>query len=174
MYCPKCPETALFRKEAADQGFEIDLCSRCGGIWFDYKELTKVLGTRAQPLDRVPTGSVLQELHPCPKCKEGMYTFCYPETLTMVEMCANCLGMFLDRREWKKIHEARQAVIHDVTCPKCHHEQVKKEACFACGYIFPDTQPKYVETARPATPLEFREKPIGFIQSCIEVINPFD
>ena len=178
MYCPKCPETALFRKKTTDHNFEIDICPRCRGIWFDDTELGKVLGNRAQRLDRVPVGSILQEMCRCPKCKDGLYTFCYPETLTMVEMCKTCLGMFLDNKEWKKIHDSRENVVLNCCCPKCQHMQVRAEACFACGYIFP-TKPKFSEMDDRNAPsgkrhLSFQDHFFGFVDKSMGMLKSSD
>ena len=41
--CPRCPELVLERKWFSDlKMVEIDQCSRCGGIWLDAGEFTRI------------------------------------------------------------------------------------------------------------------------------------
>lgn len=41
--CPRCPELVLERKWFSDaQGVEIDQCTKCGGIWLDAGEFSRI------------------------------------------------------------------------------------------------------------------------------------
>ena len=42
--CPRCQSEALHEKIVA--GVELDVCSSCGGMYFDWGELAKVLQTK--------------------------------------------------------------------------------------------------------------------------------
>ena len=42
-WCPRCPELILERKWFSDlQQVEIDQCTKCGGIWLDAGEFTRI------------------------------------------------------------------------------------------------------------------------------------
>jgi Zn-finger nucleic acid-binding protein len=49
MKCPVCPEATLLMTER--QGFEIDYCPQCRGVWLDRGELDKLI-------ERSSTGAV--------------------------------------------------------------------------------------------------------------------
>jgi len=135
MKCPKCYDRLLYRRETNVRGVNIDICPKCRGIWFDMNELASVLGDRAEKIEKIPLGAVIQD-HSCPKCDGEMHMFCYPDTMTVVDMCESCLGFWLDDKEWKEIYHARSEIKNDFACPKCNFLQPKTDTCWKCGIIY--------------------------------------
>lgn len=43
----------------------------------------------------------------CPGCGKELYTFRYPLTFVMVDMCRGCQGLWLDRNELQEIDTVR-------------------------------------------------------------------
>lgn len=70
----------------------------------------------------------------CPKCFYALFEFCYPNTLTLVDACINCSGIWLDDLEWKQISTERNPA-SQMTCPKCSKQQKKSGSCIQCGII---------------------------------------
>jgi len=71
--------------------------------------------------------------------------------MVIVDMCADCQGIWLDANEFKEIKSVTLASeriasqARKIVCPKCGHEQRASSECLNCGIIFS----KY--RARPTT-----------------------
>ena len=140
MNCPKCKDTSLKKMVQKSKNIELDQCPSCKGIWFDDGELYDTLGERAEKNLAIPATSRLEEAIQCPRCHTGLYGFCYPGTMTMVDACKSCNGIWLDNTEWKAIKTARAAG-NQITCPKCETRQPKSDTCINCGIIFAKYRP---------------------------------
>ncbi len=135
MQCPKCVDTLLKTVVVKSKNIELDRCPDCMGFWFEDKELSAVLGARAKKNFSIPHFATLQPGAKCPHCHKGLYTFCYPGTMTLVDACKTCHGIWLDNNELKEIHAARN-LKNRMHCPKCSTRQMKSDTCVSCGVVF--------------------------------------
>ena len=135
MKCPKCNSGKLCKKPLQQGHLVLDECDTCNGLWFDDGEMSQFLGIKSAGAFNIPKISLKNARHPCPRCREGMYEFCYPGTAVFIDMCANCRGIFLDYKEWKEIKSARSEFNH-IVCPQCKTKQIKAESCTSCGSVF--------------------------------------
>ena len=158
MYCPKCKDITLKTSVEKSKNITLDRCPSCQGIWFDDKELQGILGPRAEKILAIPASARRIDDILCPRCQTGLYEFVYPGTMTMVDACKTCNGIWLDNMEWKEIKTARAAG-SQTTCPKCGTRQPKSDACINCGIVFvkylpdagpDDTDNQPFESATPA------------------------
>ncbi|KPK77193.1 MAG: hypothetical protein AMJ79_04210 [Phycisphaerae bacterium SM23_30] len=107
MECPKC-KCELEAKKAAEQKLDIDVCPECEGIWFDKKELEKMMPIARKKL-KLHWKAAKQD-YLCPRCRVELYEFTYPQTDVWVDMCKTCQGLWLDGGEFEAIEQARQAL----------------------------------------------------------------
>jgi len=135
MECPKCDGGLLKPTVVKSKQIEIDRCQTCKGLWFDDKELINILGAKVEKNLSVPDFALLNSKIKCPKCLQGLYEFCYPGTVTLVDVCKNCHGVWLDNNEWKEIKSARNAQ-KQISCPRCSAKQPKSDSCINCGVVF--------------------------------------
>ena len=134
MMSPKCKNIVLKSGKTPAKQLVLEQCSQCKGMWFDKGELTTLLGSRAKKYFEIPKFSVKVPDAECPRCNVSLYEFCYPGTLTLVDGCKQCDGVWLDNREWKAISHARDDS-KKISCPKCHARQSPAESCRKCGII---------------------------------------
>ncbi|MFT7533519.1 MAG: Zn-finger nucleic acid-binding protein [Gammaproteobacteria bacterium] len=134
MQCPKCKDNSLKAIKASKTNIELERCPNCKGLCFDKDELTSILGKRAAQDFEIPKYAASNSKDKCHKCNEGLHKFCYPNTMTMIDACKGCSGIWLDNLEWKEILEARHPD-NQMTCPKCSAEQKKSDSCHYCGII---------------------------------------
>ena len=111
MNCPRC-KTALTPK-IYEANIEVDTCATCGGLWLDKGELERIEETIEHDYSAslsAPENVVArtyemanQSARPdidCPKCVQKMTkTECHPASLIMVDLCASCAGIWLERGE---------------------------------------------------------------------------
>jgi Zn-finger nucleic acid-binding protein len=121
MYCPKCFTNTLISFKVEDQNFNIEKCSRCGGLWFDGGELEQLLGSAAEADLEVPANSEQTPL-PCPRCHKRLSLFKYPRTYAQIEMCKDCKGIWLDKNEFDEI-----SVVRAHSKDSDFHEEEKNE-----------------------------------------------
>ena len=133
MHCPKCEGATLVKRTT--KNIELDRCPSCKGLWFDQNELSAVLGVPSETALEIPSFSTHHSDINCPKCNKGLSEFCYPGTTTLVDVCIDCHGTWLDNLEWKEIILARD-IKNQINCPKCHKKQKKSDTCVSCGIIF--------------------------------------
>jgi len=134
MDCPKCSQGILKPTKLKSKDIELDRCQACKGLWFDDTELYTVLGVKAKKTS-IPRFAMLNKNIKCPKCKQGLYEFCYPGTIILVDVCKSCSGIWLDQDEWKEINSAKK-VHNQFYCPKCGVGQDKMDSCINCGVVF--------------------------------------
>ncbi len=106
--CPLCSdrmETTIF------YGVEVDYCPKCLGLWFDYDELRLAKDEKDKFLKWIDIDlwnkelefKVSRGLKVCPKCAVPLYAAEYGDSKIIVDVCALCGGIWLDRGEFKKI-----------------------------------------------------------------------
>ena len=119
MQCPKChqPLTGIDY-----QGVHIETCPACGGDWLDSGELGSIVKARQQRFSKEEAVAVAQaakitgtkitmlDRHlTCPKCGGATHPVNYgDDTGLIIDECANCNGMWLERGEIDKIEELVQ------------------------------------------------------------------
>jgi Zn-finger nucleic acid-binding protein len=185
MKCPKCKNSDLKENRVKGHEFRVDLCRDCKGIWFDRNELESLLKISVKTL-KIPPQARKQPFD-CPRCRRPLYAFSYPQTMVIVDMCAQCEGLWLDADEFKEIKlvhgsaqkRAKQAA--NITCPKCGHAQRDSKECTRCGIIFaklnpspPPKQmprPKTAEPVKSAPPDSIKATLLGFIDKSIRVLS---
>jgi Zn-finger nucleic acid-binding protein len=134
MQCPKCANSTLKTVKVSNSDTELERCPTCNGLWFDKDELTSILGQRAARNFNIPKFASRNPRSKCPKCKTVLHEFCYPDTLTLVDACKSCDGIWLDDLEWKQISEERNPA-NQMICPKCSKQQKKADSCVHCGIV---------------------------------------
>lgn len=89
---------------------EVDRCPRCGGIWLDAGELTRLKANRALAagLDGGPARGVSRRhLIGAPRCPRDGTAMHLARDLEQahvkVEQCAGCRGIFLDSGELRDV-----------------------------------------------------------------------
>jgi len=106
MECPKCSADMDI---VEFQGIEIDRCTRCKGIWFDYMEKERMLElSNAADIDvgDENIGSEYNEMVyvECPRCDAIMDQKEEFEPKHMkYEFCRSCHGMFFDAGEFRDL-----------------------------------------------------------------------
>lgn len=102
MKCPNC-DSNLETKQY--KGIEVNQCPKCGGTWFDFKELDdledKVL------LNDDMKGTLVWNKKPserkCPKCGKKMAKFNYRLDDLELEYCEDMHGYWLDKGEEERV-----------------------------------------------------------------------
>ncbi|HRZ55162.1 MAG TPA: zf-TFIIB domain-containing protein [Candidatus Paceibacterota bacterium] len=102
MKCPKCEDQQL--AGAAVRGIEVDRCPRCGGIWFDVKELGALMASHPSDLKPLARGknddSTDARAGLCPRDQSRMIRVRSARKPTViVETCPTCRGLWLDGGE---------------------------------------------------------------------------
>lgn len=183
MECPKCEQSGLIEKKVKNRDIKLDICPECQGIWFDKGELESLRnipdGRSAIPADARRLSFL------CPRCHEGLYVFCYPRTMVVVEMCKRCGGIWLDDNEFKEIHWVHSTFKKDpkkrnlLVCPKCGHQQISSNECAKCGIIFSkyreaQDRKKLKENATQNAPLpvatSIKGRLLNFIDNSLEML----
>jgi Zn-finger nucleic acid-binding protein len=108
MLCPKCNEQMEIQ---VIEGADIDVCTKCKGVWFDQDEMRQAKDQLEPDLNWMDfeiwkhTDKFKMSSTPviCPKCNDGMVTLDYDQTGVMVDYCPQCRGVWLDGGEFKKI-----------------------------------------------------------------------
>ena len=135
MNCPKCKNVALQKNRVKSRNLELDRCPECKGLWFDENEFETLLGRKAHKELTVPAYAIEKHNESCPRCESILYEFCYPGTMTLVDVCKDCNGIWLDNNEWKEISAAKSSE-NQMYCPKCATRQIKSDSCIKCGIVF--------------------------------------
>lgn len=135
MKCPKCQTQTMVTKTIKKFQHPLDECTDCKGLFFDRGELNALLGKRTEKIFSIPSFALKQNKCLCPKCLQPLFEFCYPGTMTLIDACKSCNGVWLDKQEWDEINVARD-IANKIDCPKCHTRQTKTNACTNCGIIF--------------------------------------
>jgi Zn-finger nucleic acid-binding protein len=127
--CPIDGTELLTRVYEAD--IHVDGCETCSGIWLDHGELERIQATiendYSEELRRTPdfvsssyelANSRNEEDRDCPKCGAEMVKREYAYSSNVrIDVCAPCLGTWLDGGEMKKIEiffeRTRSVIRHD-------------------------------------------------------------
>lgn len=93
MKCPAC--TAPLDAFKLKEGPEVDVCSFCGGAWYDKGEVRFPWLVKApKPAQRV-----------CPRCDVRLYAGKYGEGGPEIDFCNNCGGLWFDQGELQRIQK---------------------------------------------------------------------
>lgn len=92
----KCPKDGAVMEEKAINGTMLDFCTKCGGVWMDWGELTRISGNRATEHELLFRG---ESNFLCPRC--GMKMQDADLHSVTVEEC-KC-GIFFDGGEAEKV-----------------------------------------------------------------------
>ena len=109
--CSRCH--GALQAGAYEADVQVDGCPSGGGLWLDQRELERIeeslVNDYADPLSRPDTsidrvyGVARQRPQAevtCPKCGQELFKKeCHPASLVLVDVCADCAGLWLDRRE---------------------------------------------------------------------------
>lgn len=106
MHCPKCVRTSLTPSKVQKTDVVVDACASCKGVWFDADELNDVLPLASKDL-QLPSGAKPTGMT-CPKCRVPLKAYTYPQTYVEIDMCGECRGLWLDRREFTEIKVVRR------------------------------------------------------------------
>ena len=112
--CPVCKKEL---KGISCEGQEIDLCLKCGGVWFDNGELLNVVKSLISKNE--VTSQTIQEAYgskiisrdefdqiqrKCPRCNIHMkiVNYCYDSNI-FLDQCESCQGVWCDKGEIKAV-----------------------------------------------------------------------
>ncbi len=101
MRCPHCSDVLITLEF---DGFEIDRCFRCQGIWLDSGELEFLLGaeTGSEYVKTMETAVTGEKDKKCPVCSVKMLKMTTSHRDTIFDRCSNH-GIWFDRGELEKI-----------------------------------------------------------------------
>ena len=110
MECPKC---AGAMNTQNIESVDIDVCSKCSGVWFDQDELRKAKDQTDPYLNWMDFEiwkhedrfKFSQRDVKCPKCKIGMVVVEYEDTGIDIDYCPQCRGAWLDKGKFGNIIE---------------------------------------------------------------------
>lgn len=114
MRCPIHKDVKL--KSAIFYNTEVDYCPKCLGIWFEKGELRIAKDAKDKNLDWLDVElwndktkfNISKENKTCPACGVPMYEVVYGDSDIKVDLCNLCMGIWLDRGEFKKIIDYMQ------------------------------------------------------------------
>lgn len=106
--CPACTKELTARDSF---GIEIDLCTSCGGCWFDAKEADHFFALKKTPpllvntMIYVPTGIEIPEgQRRCPNCIDQTLILSEKKGVKL-DLCSSCKGIWFDRNEFATLHK---------------------------------------------------------------------
>ena len=133
MNCPKCGQQL---KQIKIAGEKVDHCENCGGLWFDKDELKLVRDRRDKDLswlefdlwnDKNKIAVSGNQSVNCPKCGKSLFKVKYGDSDIMVDVCLNCRGVWLDKKELDKIINYLEKKISKETIPE-YLKDLEREA----------------------------------------------
>lgn len=105
----RCPVDGGDLERTAFQGIEIDVCKKCGGIWFDHGELDDVMReamaqpqsvARLDPQAGAPTKQTPHRKLVCPRCQKNMVPEIFGKVSSIeLDRCPQCSGQWADGGE---------------------------------------------------------------------------
>ena len=109
MNCPKCKTKPIHSTIVSE--VEVDQCPTCRGIWFDEKELSRLLSADAgdlKPLTRTARSDDENEVTgACPRDGHRLLRVrSAKDREVTVDMCPSCRGIWLDGGEFRRLVEA--------------------------------------------------------------------
>lgn len=110
MNCPRCHTLLTTQRErGVNATIDVDVCSKCGGTWFDKDELSKV-DNITEPVTfefrRIPKIKEQFETMKCPRCNpdQVMIKAIHPRDENVIlDFCQGCHGIWLDKGELNAI-----------------------------------------------------------------------
>ena len=99
MTCPVCKGEAL-ASVMGPSAIELDQCSKCGGLWFDWGEAGIFTDRKAEfqkMLDEAFVGAKSAD-RDCPRCDESMLRAAVKGKIE-IDQCPSCEGLWLDDTE---------------------------------------------------------------------------
>lgn len=116
--CPRC-EVEMCIEERG--GEKLEVCTDCGGIWFDPHELDELIGddSSIELLINIKKPMKGENLK-CPTCREFMET--KDIFGVQVDECRICKGIWLDKGETQKIWEERGRMLDPYELDPDHKE----------------------------------------------------
>ncbi|TES90832.1 MAG: hypothetical protein E3J88_03535 [Anaerolineales bacterium] len=112
----KCPKCSIELEKKSYRGIEVDHCSNCNGMWFDFQELDQ-LEDKAYNEDELK-GTVMFSSTPteqlCPHCGSQLRRFQYRLHSLELEYCENKHGYWLDEGEEKRVLELMEDRKEDI------------------------------------------------------------
>ena len=111
LICPACKKVHLKAHQDPATGLEIDVCSKCWGLWFDANELSEFfksghlkrrffLEEDAQPSQFVGF-TISTRARKCPRCHKPMTEKLFADV--SIDICQECQGLWLDDGELQRI-----------------------------------------------------------------------
>ncbi|MCK5851634.1 zf-TFIIB domain-containing protein [bacterium] len=112
-----CPICNINLNPIVCENQEIDLCKKCGGVWFDKGELLKVVNSllnknKVDPQTVIESYSkkvidsnkVKQLVRKCPRCLTDMqiYNYSYDSNI-FLDKCCKCNGIWADKGEMQAV-----------------------------------------------------------------------
>ena len=99
-----CPRDQIIMQEKVVGDAHLDICTKCGGQFFDSGEMFKAFGMKADPSywDRSETGGAVKESHlKCSRCHAEMLgqDVRYKDKHVEIDRCGSCGGIWLDKGE---------------------------------------------------------------------------
>ena len=111
----RCPVDGNELERTAFQGIEIDVCRKCGGVWFDHGELDDVMReamaqpqsvARLDPRAGAPTKHTPHRELTCPRCQKPMAAGIFGKTSNIeLDRCPQCSGQWADGGELSALVE---------------------------------------------------------------------
>ncbi|HEV8594337.1 MAG TPA: zf-TFIIB domain-containing protein [Thermoplasmata archaeon] len=99
-----CPRdgigTSLETHRGRVRSFSIDICPRCGGVWYDRGEIGKLTGEHEVERLIVEYAGGRSDF-PCPRCGKTMAT--RPVGAVVVDVCMECHGVWFDADELEEV-----------------------------------------------------------------------
>ena len=123
MNCPKCEQQL---KQVKIAGVKVDHCENCGGLWFDKDELKLTRDSRDKDLSWLEVDlwndknkiAVSDQSGNCPKCNKSLFKVKYGDSDIMVDVCLDCRGVWLDKKELDKIISYLEEKVDKETIPE--------------------------------------------------------
>lgn len=112
----RCPRDKTVMDETEKNSAFIDICGKCGGMFFDQGEMFGACGIKADPSywDRPETGGQMRDstIH-CARCDGHMLIQDIRKGDAHVEIdrCNHCGGIWLDKGEIEKIIEIGEMMV---------------------------------------------------------------
>ena len=111
----KCPRCDVAIKEVILDDIVLDQCEECGGIWFDFAELDRVLNRDIMQARKVlpkrPKNEDMSvEVLPCSRCSDKIIRMHTPNRKIVYYGCLTCYGRWLDGNELKRILDRPLAI----------------------------------------------------------------
>ena len=98
MDCPRCRKAL---EEVTFEEMALDRCRECGGIWFGFAKLERLLSRESRLLRKLlpdrkgPEPEEVDHL-PCPRCGETLVKTQSETARTIYYACLTCYGRWLD------------------------------------------------------------------------------